>query len=241
MKITFVVKDSDFFSNNHLGGYEIDLTSVYFHKNHMYDKTWFTLFDFEENVEGCIGFVKATIEVLGPDDEPTITETVTDDPSNEKTVISPKVRPSGHLIMAEIYRAEYLSPINFTNRQLDPYVRIKYGGIYKDTVKVTKNSNPEFNQIVFLQAILPNHSKDVYLELWHDAFFSDSLIGTIKVPFNKFKNSNNMKPMWFNIYGPPLTAHSTYANLMAKNGYKIGTTFRGRILVRFSSRDEKNP
>lgn len=28
---------------------------------------------------------------------------------------------------------------------------------------------------------------------------------------------------------------------MAKNGYKIGTTFRGRILLRFSSRDEKNP
>lgn len=28
---------------------------------------------------------------------------------------------------------------------------------------------------------------------------------------------------------------------MARNGYKIGTTFRGRVLIRFSSRDEKNP
>ena len=28
---------------------------------------------------------------------------------------------------------------------------------------------------------------------------------------------------------------------MAKNGYKIGSTFRGRVLVRFSSRDERNP
>ncbi len=88
----------------------------------MFLKTWFTLFDFEEEVEGCIGFVKATIEVLGPGDEPTITEAITDDPSVEKTVISPKIRPKGHLIMAEIYRAEFLSPIGFANRKVDPYV-----------------------------------------------------------------------------------------------------------------------
>lgn len=47
----------------------------------MFHKTWFTLFDFEEEVEGCIGYVKANIEVLGPDDEPTIVESITDDPS----------------------------------------------------------------------------------------------------------------------------------------------------------------
>jgi len=69
----------------------------------MYHKTWFTLFDLNEVVEGCIGFVKATIEVLGPGDEPTILEGITDDPSLEKTIISPKIRPTGHLIMAEVY------------------------------------------------------------------------------------------------------------------------------------------
>ena len=97
----------------------------------MFDKTWFTLFDFKEEIEGCIGYVKATIEILGPDDEPTITEAITDDPSIEKTVISPKIRPTGHLIIAEIYRAEYLSPINFANWSVDPYVWIKYGGLHK--------------------------------------------------------------------------------------------------------------
>lgn len=110
------MRDKGYILDTHLGGYEIDLTSVYFNMNHMYNKTWFTLFDFKEELEGCIGFVKATIEVLGPGDEPTITEAITDDPSVEKTVISPKIRPTGHLIMAEIYRAEYISPINFTDR-----------------------------------------------------------------------------------------------------------------------------
>ena len=100
----------------------------------MFLKTWFTLFDFDEEIEGCIGYVKLTIEVLGPGDEPTITEAITDDPSIEKTIISPKIRPTGHIIMAEIYRAEFLTPINITKRTLDPFIRIKYGGIGKETV-----------------------------------------------------------------------------------------------------------
>ena len=245
LKISIEVRDRTFFYvpylHNHLGGYEIDMTSVYFNLNHMYDKTWFTLFDFDEEFEGCMGFVKATIEVLGPDDEPTITEGITDDPSVEKTVISSKIKPKGHLIMAEIYKAEFLTPVGVLSRKLDPYINIKYGGMSKQTKKLRDTSNPEFNQIVLLQAVLPNHSKHIFVELWHDAFLADSLIGTAIIPFNKFKNSNNQKPEWINIYGPSISSNNEYTQIMAKNGYKTGTAFRGRILIRFSSRDEEKP
>ena len=49
--------------------------------------------------------------------------------------------------MGEIYRAEYLSPVDMTQRQLQPFVRLKYGGIHKDTLDcdTAKSSNPEFN------------------------------------------------------------------------------------------------
>lgn len=245
MKINFEVQDRTFafvpYISTHLGGYEIDVSSVYFNLNHMYEKTWFTLFDFEEQFEGCMGYVKATIEVLGPGDEPTITEAITDDPSVEKTVISPKIRPKGHLIMAEIYKAEFLSPLGLFSRKLDPYVVVKYGGMSKQTKKIEDTSNPEFNQIIFLSAILPNHSKHVFVELWHDAFLADTLIGTAMIPFNKFKSSNNQKPEWINIYGPAISSNNEFTKSMARNGYKIGTTFRGRVLVRFSSRDENKP
>lgn len=245
LRINIEVRDRTFaflpYVHTHLGGYEIDLTSVYFNTNHMYNKTWFTLFDFDEEFEGCMGFVNATIEVLGPGDEPTILEAITDDPSVEKTVISSKIRPRGHLIMAEIYRAEFLSPIGVFSRKLDPYVRVKYGGIEKQTKKIEDTSNPEFNQIIFLSAILPNHSKHVFVQLWHDAFLSDSLLGTAMIPFNKFKNSNNQKPEWINIYGPSISSNNEFTKSMAQNGFKTGTTFRGRILIRFSSRDEEKP
>lgn len=82
----------------------------------MFYRTWFTLFDFNEKLEGCMGYIKADIEVLGPDDEPTIMESITDDPTAEKTIISSKIKPIGHLIMSEIYRAEYLSPVGITDR-----------------------------------------------------------------------------------------------------------------------------
>lgn len=86
----------------------------------------------------------------------------------------------------------------------------------------------------------------MFIEIWHKSsllgkLLSDTLIGVTKIPFNRFKNSDNYKPTWFNIYGPSLTSHNEYTDLMTRNGYKIGTTFRGRILLRFSSRDDKHP
>ena len=243
MKISFEVIDKgvvDLF-NSHLGGYEVDLTTVYFSLNHMFSKTWFTLFDFEEIYEGCMGFVKATIEILGPNDEPTINEAITDDPSIEKTVISSKIKPKGHMIVSEVYRAEYIAPVNIGSRHVNPYVKVKYGGIEKATKKLENTSNPDFNQIMFIPVMLPNHSKNVYVELYDYGILNDSLVGSAIIPFNCFKDSDNFKPLWVNIYGPPTSAIGKTARVVAINGHKSGSTFRGRILMRFSSNDEASP
>lgn len=189
-----------------------------------------------------MGFVKATIEVLGPHDEPYIADEDEEDSASEKTIISPKIRSKGHLIVAEIFRAESLIPININTRKLDSYVTVKYGGNSVELEEVEGSANPTFNKAVFLKAMLPNHSKHVYVELWNaNTLVPNSIIGTARVPFNTFKDSLNQKPMWVNIYGPPPSAESKLSKVMAKNGYRIGSTFRGRILIRFSSRDSENP
>ena len=188
-----------------------------------------------------MGFVKANIEVLGPGDEPYIPDD-DEDESSEKTIISPKIRSKGHLIMAEIFRAESLIPIKLNSRKLDPYVAIKYGGNSQEIEEVADSTNPTFNKTIFLKAVLPNHSKFIYVELWNsNSLLADDLIGTARVAFNTFKNSLNQKPKWINIYGPPPSADKDYSKVMAINGYRIGSTYRGRILVRFSSRDSSNP
>lgn len=188
-----------------------------------------------------MGFVKANIEILGPNDEPYLPEE-DDDESSEKTMISPKIRSKGHLIIAEIFRAESLIPIKLNSRKLDPYVAIKYGGNSQEIEEVEGVTNPTFNKTVFLKAMLPNHSKFVYVELWNsNSLLADDLIGTARVPFNSFRDSLNQKPKWINIYGPPPSGSKKYSKVMAINGYRIGSTYRGRILIRFSSRDSKGP
>jgi hypothetical protein len=82
--ITFEVYDSGIIYNTLLGSYEIDFTSVYYSLDHMLYKTWFTLTDPTDEIEGCLGFVKTTVEILGPDDEPTIVEAITNDPSAQR-------------------------------------------------------------------------------------------------------------------------------------------------------------
>ena len=189
-----------------------------------------------------MGFVKATIEVLGPKDEPYLPDEDDEDASSERTVISPKIRSKGHLIVSEVFRAESLIPINLNSRKLDAYIKIKYGGNSQEIDDVGGTANPTFNKVIFVKAMLPNHSKFIYVELWNsNSFLSDDLIGTARVPFNTFKDSLNQKPIWINIYGPPPSADNKYSKVMAINGYRIGSTYRGRILIRFSSRDTDNP
>lgn len=153
-----------------------------------------------------------------------------------------KILIQGHLIIAEIFRAESLIPININTRKLDSYIVVKYGGNSVELEEVESTANPTFNKAIFLKAMLPNHSKHVYVELWNsNALIPNTIIGTARVPFNKFKDSLNQKPIWVNIYGPPPSSESKLSKVMAKNGYRIGSTFRGRILIRFSSRDSENP
>lgn len=55
----------------------------------------------------------ANIEVLGPGDEPRIIEKITEDSTNQ-TVVSAKIKQEGHLIIAEIFKAEHMVPMNIT-------------------------------------------------------------------------------------------------------------------------------
>lgn len=55
----------------------------------------------------------ANIEVLGPGDEPRVIEKITEDSTNQ-TVVSAKIKQEGHLIIAEIFKAEHMVPMNIT-------------------------------------------------------------------------------------------------------------------------------
>jgi len=89
--------------------------------------------------------------------------------------------------------------------------------------------------------MLPNHSKNLQIEVYDLSRFGKTLIGTGLIPFNTFKYLDDLPPTWINIYGPPLSGVGQKAEEMAEFGFRRGSSYRGRILVRLSSRDHDNP
>lgn len=240
-KLKIEVYDRQYMVFNELiGTYEIDLTSIYYEKGHSFYMTWFTLTDPEDVREGCMGFVLMNIDVLGPDDKPVVREKITEDSVNQ-TVISKKIRPHGHLIIAEVYRAEHITPMNITKKGIDGVVRLNYGGVSVETNSVDSPA-PIWNETLYLQAMLPNHSKNVQVELWNrNTAMQDDLIGTCLIPFASFQCLMDLPPMWVNIYGPPLSGVGNIAKEMAEHGFRRGSTYRGRVLIRWASQYEEHP
>jgi Ca2+-dependent lipid-binding protein len=232
--ITFEIFDRQFliFSES-LGRYEIDLTTVYYQKYHQYYMTWFTLADSGDAKQGVQGYVKANIDVLGPNDKPHVNEKITED-STSQTVVSSKLKQLGHLIIAEVFRGEHIVPMNVTKKTVDAYVKVNYGGCTSRSDYVNE-TNPTWNEILYLGTMLPNHSKNVQIEVWNrNTIFKDDLIGTSLIPFNSFMGILDLPSMWVNIYGPPLCGIGEKAEEMALHGFKKGSCYRGRVLMRVS-------
>jgi Ca2+-dependent lipid-binding protein len=220
----FILKES-------VAKYEIDLSSVYYEKYHQYYRTWFTLVDPEDKKEGLMGYILMNIDVLGPGDRLHVNEKITED-SVSQTVVSRKIPQIGYLIIAELFRAEHLAPMNITKRSIEAKVKINYGGVSVSS-SVQDDSNPTWNEILYLQAMLPNHSKNLQIELWNtNSVMNDDLIGTCLIPLNCFHLITDLPPTWVNIYGPPLCGTSNEAKEMAEHGYSKGSSYRGRVLMR---------
>ena len=64
--LTIEVWDSDMLSDDMIGAFTVELQSVYTQKNHEMWRTWLALTDTERNTEGVQGYLKVTINVLGP-------------------------------------------------------------------------------------------------------------------------------------------------------------------------------
>lgn len=115
IKFTVMDKNSWVMKDSIIGAYELDLTSVYFALNHELYQIWLTLTDPTDEREGIMGYLKVTLECLGPDDEPNVHDVTTDKNPNlakEKSFFSSKVKQEGHVVAMEVYRAEALAPMD---------------------------------------------------------------------------------------------------------------------------------
>ena len=80
----------------------------------------------------------------------------------EDTITNQKVRLIDYSIIAEVYRAESLIPLDLFSRNVDAYVIAKFSGNKVKTNTVT-GLNPEWNKALKIGTGVPNKSKYMYL------------------------------------------------------------------------------
>ena len=115
IKFTVMDKNSWVAKDSIIGSYELDLTSVYFALNHELFQIWLTLTDPTDEREGIMGYLKVTLECLGPNDEPNVHDVTTDkDPNKtkEKNFFSNKIKQEGYCLSMHVFRAEALAPMD---------------------------------------------------------------------------------------------------------------------------------
>ena len=115
IKFTVLDKNSWAVKDSIMGAYELDITSVYFSLNHELFQIWLTLTDPTDTREGIMGYLKVSLECLGPEDEPNVHDVTTDknpDLAKEKSFFSSKVKQEGHVVEMQVYRAEALAPMD---------------------------------------------------------------------------------------------------------------------------------
>lgn len=70
MKVSLQVFDANVMLRDVLiGGYEFDLSTIYSQKYHEFYRRWVALSDTSDDFEGVQGYLRASLCVLGPDDE----------------------------------------------------------------------------------------------------------------------------------------------------------------------------
>lgn len=87
-------------------------------KDHELYRMWVAMTDITDETQGINGFLKISINVLGPGDKPPQHNPIKDavlnrnDNGAPKLFIPGRVKMTGHLIKFCIFRAEHLAPLD---------------------------------------------------------------------------------------------------------------------------------
>lgn len=127
--------DHDFIgANNLIGQFTVDISFIYkMNKDHELYKMWIAMTDPSDETSSINGYVKITVNVLGPGDKPPVHDPTKDLKNTEDNGVSKlftpgRVKMTGHIIKFNIYRAEHLAPLDLIQNSLDPYVKISFAG-----------------------------------------------------------------------------------------------------------------
>ena len=156
-----------------IGSFKFDVGLVYDEPGHAFIHKWLLLTDPDDVTSEAKGYLKISINVLGPGDEPTPSPTTLDD--EDIDIEANLLRPSGVRLQAatmtvKIYRAEDLPQMDGEflmklgklfgkedqKELVDPYCVVSYAGHSGRTPTVNETMNPEWNTQINLGVRMPS-------------------------------------------------------------------------------------
>jgi len=121
--ITLSLYDHNSFAfDSFLGCFTVDVAYIYqMNADHELYRKWVVLSDTSDATEGVKGYLRVTINVLGPGDRPPVHDERRDlkdrEDNGEEDLFSPgHVDRTEMIIKLDIYRAEHLPPMDWYNK-----------------------------------------------------------------------------------------------------------------------------
>eukprot|EP00004_Rigifila_ramosa_P005707 TRINITY_DN16378_c0_g1_i1.p1 TRINITY_DN16378_c0_g1~~TRINITY_DN16378_c0_g1_i1.p1 ORF type:complete len:1467 (-),score=375.36 TRINITY_DN16378_c0_g1_i1:84-3968(-) len=237
-RITVNVYDANTLGRNELiGNYEFGLGYIYRLKNHELFRQWIALTDTTDKHEGCQGFLKLSISVMGPGDEQVIhsEDDVRAADGSEVILLPPKVQQEGHLLMVECHSAEGLPKVDTTG-SVDPFIRISYAGNPPVCTSVKKDTtNPVWGEELSVPVMLPVMSDMIEIQLYdHEKVGKNRPLATTFFKYSSLPKGGGPASAitrWFDFYGPEdITKRSEIGHKMVR-GRAEGSTWIGRALL----------
>ncbi|KAJ3610380.1 hypothetical protein NHX12_022472 [Muraenolepis orangiensis] len=275
--IVFRVYDSHSLrADSLMGEFKLDVGYVYDEPAHSVLRKWLLLSDLEDSGSGPKGYLKVSIILVGNGDEPQAERREVNDEQDdiESNLLVPAgVTLRSATISLKVYRAEDMPQMDDAFVQtvkqvfgkdgdkknlVDPFLEMSYSGKKMGTKIIEKNANPEWNQVMNIQAKFPFMSECIKLTVFDwDRLTTNDIIGTACLNLGKIASSGGeievstgesevgflpaFGPCYVNLYGSPRKFSGLPEPYQELNtGKGEGVAYRGRVLVQLSSKlDEK--
>ncbi|KAI6649404.1 Myoferlin [Oopsacas minuta] len=256
---------------NLIGSFQMDIGVIYDEPNHGFIQKWLLLTNIKDTSAGPKGYLKISIQVVGPGDSPSPLPHYDPISSHTDDIEGNLLRPAGINLQPatfkiRIYKAEdvpqmdsaYLETVkkifskNATESKnlVDPYVTVSYAGHTVTTGVRWTTCNPEWNESLALGTRFPSMSERIQIRLYDkDTTSQDDIIGTtflylsnISLPEGDNGFLPTFGPAWVNFYGSTREYKHIGTDYEHLNeGVFEGVAYRGRILMDLNTELGKYP
>ncbi|CAF3639300.1 unnamed protein product [Adineta steineri] len=239
-----------------IGTFKMDIAYIYSQIKHSINRKWLLLSNDNNRMTGAKGYLKVSVNILGPGDEAPTQEKTDDDTDDiESNLLKPAglmLRPATFIL--KVYKAEDLPRMDnaflhgvkkiFHSSEnirelIDPYVKFSFAGQHVSSKIIYTCSHPEFNQELRLGLKFPSMCDKITLTVmdW-DRLQFDDITGTALLNINSICDDREngflpiFGPCWINLYGA-VREYSEFPTPLDElnNGKGEGVAYRGRIFV----------